>query len=303
MHITTSMLQGTICPITATLSAIGLTIAAYSAIKAKRRPSVEYFAAIAALIFAMQMVNFPIQSGTSGHFLGGVLASALLGTSFGVLAMTFVITIQTLIFSDGGLTVLGTNIFNMAILGAGLTGLLKEQFFDASATPSFRNLSGLGFLAWFSVIAAAFASSIELALSGNIAFFKVTTAMLSVHAIIGIAEAILTVALYAILVSNFSHIKQRTAVYAPLFAAIVISLILSPFASGLPDGLEWVATQYQLFHNVAPTFVSPLADYTVSFVNNQWLSSSLAGFVGVSLTFTLVYFAGQLLNWPNRKRV
>ena len=129
MHIPNSMLQGHVCPVTAGVSILGIAIAAFKAISSKNKPAAARFGAIAALIFAGQMMNFPIQSGTSGHLLGGVLASALLGIPFGVLAMALVVTIQCIVFSDGGFSVLGANILNMALIGAGLGGVLHLLFF------------------------------------------------------------------------------------------------------------------------------------------------------------------------------
>ncbi|NLF86773.1 MAG: cobalamin biosynthesis protein CbiM, partial [Lentisphaerae bacterium] len=85
MHIPDSMLHGGICPVTAAVSSIGIATAAYSARHAKTPPA--RFAAVTALIFAGQMMNFPVMDGTSGHLLGGVLAASLLGTPLGVLSV------------------------------------------------------------------------------------------------------------------------------------------------------------------------------------------------------------------------
>lgn len=121
MHIPDSMLQGNVCSATAAVSVLGLVAAAYYGLKGQR-PSASRFAAVTALIFAGQMMNFPVQYGTSGHLLGGVLAAHLLGTPFGVLSVALVVVIQSLVFADGGVTVLGANVLNMAIIGAGLGG-------------------------------------------------------------------------------------------------------------------------------------------------------------------------------------
>ena len=126
MHIPNSMLQGTICPVTVLVSTLGIVIAAFKAFWTENRPTALRFAAITALIFAGQMMNFPINDGTSGHLLGGVLAAALLGTPFGILSMALVVTVQCLVFSDGGFIVLGANVLNMAIIGAGLGGFINS---------------------------------------------------------------------------------------------------------------------------------------------------------------------------------
>ena len=72
----------------------------------------------AAFVFAAQMLNFPVASGTSGHLLGGVLAAVLVGPWAGALAVTVVLVVQALLFADGGLSALGLNIVNMALVGA-----------------------------------------------------------------------------------------------------------------------------------------------------------------------------------------
>ena len=101
MHIPNGMLQGGICQITAVISVMGIGLAGLRAFFTDHKPSAGKFAAITALIFAGQMMNFPINGGTSGHLLGGVLAVALLGIPFGILSMALVVTIQCLFFSDG----------------------------------------------------------------------------------------------------------------------------------------------------------------------------------------------------------
>jgi len=128
MHIPQNLLNGSICPITATLSVLCLTGAAWAAYRSGKKPDALRFAAVSAFIFAAQMMNFPISGGTSGHLLGGVLASALLGAPFGILALALVVAVQAVVFADGGLNVLGANVFNMAILGAGLGGLCASGF-------------------------------------------------------------------------------------------------------------------------------------------------------------------------------
>jgi cobalt/nickel transport system permease protein len=294
MHIPSSMVKGPICPVTAIVGALGLLTALYFAIKSKNKPTAARFGAIAALIFVGQMMNFPIQNGTSGHLLGGVLASALLGTPFGVLATAMVLTIQCLVFSDGGISVLGANILNMSIIGAGLGGML-QSLLCKSLTKSFKYAVSIGFAAWLSVIAAAFACSLELSISGTIPFSKVVMAMLGTHALIGIGEGLITAVACLIFAVEPSTISKKKSIIAPLTTAGIIALMLSPFASGFPDGLEWVAAKYKFLHNSAPAFVRPLPNYTIPFVSNKIVSTGLAGLLGVGLTFLTAWAIGRLL--------
>jgi cobalt/nickel transport system permease protein len=145
-----------------------------------------------AFIFAAQMVNFPVAGGTSGHLMGGVLAAVLLGPWAGTLVMACVVAVQGLVFSDGGLLVMGANIFNMGIVGTlggyaiyrALCGILGGE--DKGRVPA------SGIAGWLSVMMAAAFIAAELAVSGTSPAEVVFPAMLAVHAGIGIGEALIT---------------------------------------------------------------------------------------------------------------
>ena len=128
MHIAQGMLKGAICPVTAGISIAVVGIASYFALKSKDKPDAGKFFKVIALIFVMQMLNFPIQNGTSGHFLGGTFAAVILGTPFAVIAMTIILTVQTFLFGDGGINALGANILNMAIIGTLIPGNSTKLF-------------------------------------------------------------------------------------------------------------------------------------------------------------------------------
>ena len=145
---------------------------------------------VAALIFAAQMFNFPVDQGTSGHLIGGVLAVVLLGPFAGTLAVAAVVIIQALFFADGGLIVMGANVVNMACLGA-----LASYYIYAGLKKFLLEWQSVAVAAWCSVMIAATAASLEIGLSGTFALGAVLGAMLKVHAVIGIAEALITIAL------------------------------------------------------------------------------------------------------------
>ncbi|BAP56814.1 cobalamin (vitamin B12) biosynthesis CbiM protein [Thioploca ingrica] len=302
MHIPDAMLHGAICPVTAAVSVLGVAGASYIAVKSPTKPTATQFGAVSALIFAGQMMNFPIADGTSGHLLGGVLASALMGYPFGILALALVVTIQSLVFSDGGLSVLGANILNMALIGAGLGGIIHATLIKKSTSIGFNYFS-LGIAAWISVLLAAVAVSFELAISGTITFTKVITAMLSTHMLIGLGEALITVSGCWLLVRNNNVESHNWNIITPLMASMIIALMLSPFASGFPDGLEWVAAKYQFLHQSAPTFVAPLANYTVPWLNNEIFSMGIAGLMGVLVTFSIAWLIGSLINPSSMRKL
>ena len=288
MHIPNEMLNGLICPVSAALAVTGVAAAAYAARRSHNRPSTARFAAVAALVFAAQMLNFPVQDGTSGHLLGGVAAAGLLGVPFGVLALALVVSIQSLVFADGGLLVLGANVFNMALLGAGAGGLLNEVLRKSGLQ---RHLALL-LSAWASVLLAASACSVELAMSGTISTEKVLPAMLGVHALIGVGEAVVTLVLVSAF-SNQAATSGRWDFAAPMLGALLAATILSPFASSHPDGLEWVAEQYGFLKEGAPLFVTPLADYALPMLSNEAVSTAFAGLIGVALVAGVGMLVGR----------
>ena len=147
----------------------------------------------AAFIFAAQMLNFPVAGGTSGHFMGGVLAAILLGPFTGILIMTTVLIIQCLIFQDGGVTALGASIFNMGIIGA-FVGYYIYVILNKIIKGSKSIFINAFIASWLSIILAAAACSVELSVSGTVPLKTSLIAMTGVHAIIGIGEGLITIA-------------------------------------------------------------------------------------------------------------
>ena len=142
----------------------------------------------AAFIFAAQMINFPVAGGTSGHLLGGLLAALLLGPAPAVVVMTTVFAAQCLLYQDGGLTALGANTFNMGIIGSvGGYGI-----YWALCRLRLGERAAVAAASWLCVMLGAAAASVELGLSATIPFRVVFPAMLGVHALIGIGEALIT---------------------------------------------------------------------------------------------------------------
>ena len=158
---------------------------------------------LAAFIFAAQMLNFPIAGGTSGHFLGATLAAVLLGPWLACLVLAVVIGVQAFAFADGGISALGANVLNMGVLGALLAGLLVVGAMKAAPPTRGAFLGVVAMVSWLAVVVGATATSIELAVSDTVPLGTSLPAMLGVHALIGIGEAVITVAaVSAVLVSR-----------------------------------------------------------------------------------------------------
>lgn len=159
-------------------------------------------ATVGSLLFALQMINFPIASGTSGHFLGGVLAALVVGPFEALIVISLVLSVQTIVFGDGGIVALGANIFNMGIVGA-LGGYAYFRFLLRSAKESKRIFLRSAFVAaWVSVIAASGAASFEMTVFGSRSLSSVLPAMVGVHITIGCMEGLITVAVLSLLLKK-----------------------------------------------------------------------------------------------------
>jgi cobalt/nickel transport system permease protein len=149
---------------------------------------------VAAFVFAVQMLNFPVAAGTSGHLLGGVLAAVLVGPWVGVLCVSVVLIVQALLFADGGLSALGLNITNMALVGC-LGGWIVFVALRALLPASRAAVVGASAVAaWFGVLLASVAFTLEYATGGNDAASvgTVLAAMVGTHALVGLGEAAIT---------------------------------------------------------------------------------------------------------------
>ena len=150
---------------------------------------------MAAFIFAAQMVNFPIAGVASGHLLGAALASILLGPWSACLIISTVLVIQMFFFQDGGVSVLGANVFNMAVLGV-LAAYLAYRLLAAVLPGRLGRNVAIFLSSWFSVMLTALAASLELGLSHSahqVPMGLILPAMLSWHLLIGIGEGLITV--------------------------------------------------------------------------------------------------------------
>lgn len=255
---------------------------------------------MAAFIFAAQMINFPVAGGTSGHLLGGVLAAVVLGPWAGILVMTSVIVLQALLFQDGGLLVMGANIFNMGLL----TALIGYGFYRSVMGRSLSvRLGVVGLAAWLSVMAGALATALQLWLSGTSPLAIVMPAMLGVHALIGIGEALITVAALAFIHQTRPDLldtdpAQAKGGYGWMVAGLGIALVVvlfSPLASAYPDGLERVAEDIGFIEQGAEAPYQALPDYTIPFLGESGLSTILAGAIGAVIVAALAVGVGQLL--------
>jgi cobalt/nickel transport system permease protein len=283
----------------ATIIMVGLAITKTN--KTLGEKQIPLMGVMAAFIFAAQMLNFPVAGGTSGHFLGGALAAIVLGPWAGILVMTSVISVQGLLFQDGGLLVMGANIFNMGILTAVIGFGLYRLVLGRSRG---IRLAVAGVAAWTATMSAALLTSLELWLSGTTRLEIVIPAMLGVHTLIGIGEALITVAAIAFIEQTrpdlLSPEKTEASggngwVIAGL-ALTLLAVLISPFASAHPDGLERVAEDIGFLNQSLGAPYQILSDYTIPFLGETGLSTILAGAIGAIVVFGILFLIGRNLS-------
>ncbi len=257
---------------------------------------------MSAFLFAAQMVNFPVFPGISGHLLGGVLAAVLLGPWAGAVVVGSVLIVQCLLFADGGLLALGANFVNMGLIGSVLGYAVYAPVRRLIGGPT-GVLVGAMIAAWFSVIVAAGAVSIELAASvGGASFLPILGWMTLVHAAIGLGEALITgLVLQPILLvrPDFVHdvesdmgagskpVRLGQLVVSGLVVSLAVASFLAPWASESPDGFEYVAGKLQVASGQEqdPALASPMPDYQMPGLPNLKVATAAAGAVGTLIVF------------------
>ncbi len=231
MHLGNSI----ICPVTGIPMIVAMGAAAVWAFKKARKdftqdkilPTVM----LTALVFGLQMINFSIPTtASSGHIIGAVLLSAILGPYVAFLSMCLILIIQSLFFADGGILALGCNIFNMGFLACFVAYPIVYKAINNKFLASvFASVAALQL--------GSIAVVIESAISGsmtNISMF--TSLMCSIHLAISVIEGIATGAVVAI--AKKTNLSKMFS-YSMGGAALILSGIISNYASTKPDGLEW----------------------------------------------------------------
>jgi cobalamin biosynthesis protein CbiM len=202
----------------AALAAVGVGASLKGAAKSLDEKTAPLAGLTATFIFAVQMLNFPVAAGTSGHLFGGVLAAVLVVPYVATLALTVVLLLQALLFADGGLTAAGLNVFNLSIIGVwvgyGVFVLVKKLLPKNKSSIT----TAAAVAAFVSVPAAVLGFVFQYAIGANstISVTAVFTGMMSAHVVIGIGEAIITaLSVTAVLASRpdlvygFRGVKQQ----------------------------------------------------------------------------------------------
>ena len=248
MHIPDGMLSPAVS-IASGIGSVGVIAYALSWVKRffdQRR--IVLMAVLGALIFAFQMLNFPVGPGTSGHFMGSALASIMLGPWSAVVLMTAVLAIQAFVLHDGGVVALGANVLNIAIIGPFIGYAVYRAVLHIRDTRAMHLVAGFC-AGWMATVVPALVAALQLWLSGRANLGLVAGAMGLWHALIGIAEGVITAGFIGYLLSVRPDlvdaerpIERHTmrSVLLTLGAVALVVLALSAVASTRPDGLEFV---------------------------------------------------------------
>lgn len=286
------------------LWAVSIVVVAYALRRVGRdlnERQVPLMGVLAAAIFAGQMLNFTVAGGTSGHLMGAAIATILLGPWAAIVVMTCVVSIQALIFQDGGLIVLGANIFNMGIVGVAVSYMAYTAIMRVARGARWGIFTGGFSAAWLSVFVASLAVALELAISGISPANIAIPAMAAVHALIGIGEGLITVGalgfVYAarpdLLVAGTAKTTGSRAVWIGGLSIALILAVLSPLASSNPDGLERVAEDQGFLAAAQAPQYNLIPDYLVPGVSNEALATIVAGVIGALLVGAVAFLIAR----------
>ena len=276
MHIPDGFLGPSATIVTALAAIVAVGVALACVRRAEGHRLVPLMGVMAAGIFAAQMVNVPLLGvNASGHLIGGVLAAVVLGPAGGAVAITAVLFVQCFLFGDGGITALGANVLNMAIIGS--AGGFAIYSFLRRAIGGARGTVIAAAMASFLIIpisALAFAG--EMAAGSDVPFRSLAALMLFYHVIIGLGEAVVTGLVVAWLLrvrpdliygEDPTQIAPRSygrVMAAGLSLGIAIAVFAAPFASELDDGLETVAGKLGFLDRATESSHAPFPDYALA---------------------------------------
>ena len=311
MHAPDGFLNAATAVTTGAISAGTISAALRQARTSLQDKQVPLAGLAAAFIFAAQMFNFPVAAGTTGHLLGGALAAILLGPSVGAIVVTIVVIVQAVAFADGGLTALGYNIFNMAIVtafgGWAAYRILRKILPNSAAGV----IAASGLAAGASVILSAMAFSVEwlFGATAPVPFDTVFGAMVGVHLLIGVGEGVITgMAVGAVLASrpdlvygaqdlskdqlaNRKPISTLTFLIGGIGVAMLFAVVISQFAGTSPDGLERVAQDTGFAASAEESAVADtlFSGYATEGIGNETMSLAVAGASGAIITALVGY--------------
>jgi cobalt/nickel transport system permease protein len=324
MHMANELLSVPVATGTLAVAAGGLGLICRKVSQVVSSDKLPLMGVLGAFVFAAQMVNFqlPAMPGTSGHMVGSVLLSIILGPHLAAVVISSVVIVQCLIFQDGGLLALGCNIINMGLVPCYI-GYFLYRVVTAGQSSSLRTYIGAMLACLIALEVGAILVPVEASLSGVLAvpFSTFLITMVGVHFLVGLVEGLITVAVLAYLqqvrpdlvleaLPGKVRLSRKTVLATLLVFTVVAAAGLSLLASEMPDGLEWSYAERPdqpdfkpIVSNENSTVAAvdqlqskytPLPDYSVRGSKAAgW--TSFAGVVGSALTMAVIWIVASLL--------
>jgi cobalt/nickel transport system permease protein len=306
MHIPDGFLDAKTLTASSILALAGVSYSVYQTTHHLPRRRIPLMGLSAAFIFAAQMLNFPVAGGTSGHLIGGTLAAILLGPSCAVLVLTSVLIVQCFLFADGGAFAIGANVLNMAIVdafaGYAIYSVLRRAWPGATG-----RLIAAALGAWSGTVIAAGVCAGELAFTGRVSPGAVFPVMIGIHSLIGLGEAAITALVVATITRSRPELLSPSS--QPAFPAVreflayglivcaALALFISPFASKLPDGLDYAAAKLGFSSRGTPSPVRAIApDYKIPHIHSAPISAAIAAILGTIIVFILAIAIARILS-------
>jgi cobalt/nickel transport system permease protein len=305
VHVPDGFLSAGVAVSTWAGAGVSLTVALAAERREARAIPAGVLGALAAFIFAAQLVNVPVAPGTSGHLVGATLAALLVGPWRALIVMGVVLAIQALLFQDGGITSFGANLLDMGLAGT-LAGFAVAWLVSRAG----RGLAGIAaggvFGAFAATLAAAALTAIWLSSSGLYPLRLLLPFMLVAHVGIGLLEAALTGGILVTILKWRPDFVQglgtgpgerRPAAVALglLGVALAIAAFIAPYASSLPDGLDAAALALGFAGNARPAWPAPLAGYQLPFAASLSLAPAVAGVIGTLAAAALAWAISRSL--------
>lgn len=296
MHIPDGFLSA---PVWGGLAAVTAPLVGIAARRAQREVEenrVPLLGVMGAFVFGAQMINFPLAPGASGHLLGAALLASTLGPAAAVVVMTAVLTVQAVVFQDGGVLALGANVFNMALAGVA-AGYLPCWL--GGRGPGRRIAVALG--GFLSVLVSASLALTELRLSGLILPAPALSLAFGLFTLNALAEGVITLlvveALDRLHPGWLRHREApRPVVTKAVFTAAVVLVVFGvAVASAAPDGLERLAEELGISDRARVLWRTPLSDYEVRFLPLGALREAAGGLAGIGLAGAWAFALAKLL--------
>ncbi|WP_152049892.1 energy-coupling factor ABC transporter permease [Tautonia marina] len=299
MHIPDNLLSQPVVLTTGALALGGFAVGLRKLRTRLRDRTMVLMGVMSAFVFAAQMVNFPLfVVPASGHLIGAVLAAVLLGPWAGALVLGTVLLVQSLLFADGGILALGANFLNLGLI-AGVGGYAIYDPIRKALGGQSGVLIGAMVAAWFSVLLASLAFTIELGASGYWSDLpRVLGWMTMIHAIIGLGEAIITglvlrtvLSVRPDLIFDDDTILTRSGRWTRvaiggLAASLAVAAFLAPLASPNDDGLEFVGGRLGFLNEEAGSiFTGPMPDYSIEGLPDIAPVTAAVGLIGTVSVF------------------